>query len=73
MSTNPNPEQWYVWLVWYYEDTVEVGDRGPMLIVGVFSSRDKALEAARSGCAITMLSLDDAVVGRVNLPVEWVS
>lgn len=65
---------WYVWLVWCYEASVEVGETGPIRMVGVFSTRDKALEAAFSGCCLTLFSLDEPYVptGHDYLPAEWV-
>ncbi len=57
---------WYVWLVGKY--TEENPDA--LLIVGIFTSLDKARKAAYQGCWISVVPVDE--VGQVQLEAEWV-
>jgi hypothetical protein len=63
---------WYVWLVGVYGPEVGIGETGSWRVVGVFSTRERALEASFPGCGIICLTLDEPWVGGGTLPTEWV-
>ncbi len=60
---------WYVWLVGSW-----TGDRpaDDWAVVGVFTTREKARDAAYPGCFIVILPIDEKLIGNEEMSVEWI-
>jgi hypothetical protein len=61
-------DNWYVWIVGRYPDDPSE----PWRLVGVFSSKEKALSAAMSGEFMVCLPMDEVAFGLLTAATEWI-